>query len=126
MGRLAGLTPAPRAILKIGVMRMPDREKVLNDLQDAVNDYWMWQHADYYAKAIENAIALLKEQNGCENCAIAIEDRLTVVRCKDCRYWTSEKILEYHICKRWKKTGVKNFATAWNWFCADGERKEGQ
>ena len=39
-----------------------DREKVINDLQDAVNDDWMWQHADYYAKAIENAIALLKEQ----------------------------------------------------------------
>jgi hypothetical protein len=39
-----------------------DREKVINDLQDAVNDDWMWQHADYYAKAMENAIALLKEQ----------------------------------------------------------------
>ena len=39
-----------------------DREKVINDLQDAVNDDWMWQHADYYAKAIENAIELLKEQ----------------------------------------------------------------
>ena len=41
---------------------MIDREKVINDLQDAVNDDWMWQHADYYAKAMENAIALLKEQ----------------------------------------------------------------
>ena len=34
---------------------MTDREKVINDLQDAVNDDWMWQHADYYAKAIEDA-----------------------------------------------------------------------
>ena len=41
---------------------MLNREKVINDLQDAVNDDWMWQHADYYAKAMENAIALLKEQ----------------------------------------------------------------
>ena len=41
---------------------MLDREKVINDLQDAVNDDWMWQHADYYAKAMENALALLKEQ----------------------------------------------------------------
>ena len=41
---------------------MTDREKVINDLQDAVNDDWMWQHADYYAKAMENALALLKEQ----------------------------------------------------------------
>ena len=41
---------------------MTDREKVINDLQDAVNDDWMWQHADYYAKAIEDAIALIREQ----------------------------------------------------------------
>ena len=45
---------------------MIDREKVINDLQDAVNDDWMWQHADYYAKAMENAIALLKEQEAVE------------------------------------------------------------
>lgn len=42
---------------------MTDREKVINDLQDAVNDDWLWQHADYYVKAMENAIALLKEQD---------------------------------------------------------------
>ena len=45
---------------------MPDREKVINDLQDAVNDDWMWQHADYYAKAMGNALALLKEQEAVE------------------------------------------------------------
>ena len=39
-----------------------DREKVIRDLQDAVNDDWMWQHADYYALTMERAIALLKEQ----------------------------------------------------------------
>ena len=43
-----------------------DREKVINDLQDAVNDDWMWQHADYYAKAMENAITMLKEQEAVE------------------------------------------------------------
>lgn len=41
---------------------MPDREKVVNDLQDAVNDDWLWRHADYYALTMERAIALLKEQ----------------------------------------------------------------
>lgn len=41
---------------------MVDREKVINDLQDAVNDDWMWQHADYYAKAMEDALALIREQ----------------------------------------------------------------
>ena len=42
---------------------MADREKVINDLQDAVNDDWLWRHADYYALTMERAIALLKEQN---------------------------------------------------------------
>lgn len=41
---------------------MSDLEKVINDLQDAVNDDWMWQHADHYALTMERAIALLKEQ----------------------------------------------------------------
>jgi len=45
---------------------MPDREKVINDLQDAVNDDWMWQHADYYALTMEKALALLKEQEPVE------------------------------------------------------------
>lgn len=39
-----------------------DREKVINDLQDAVNDDWIWRHADYYALTMERAIALLEEQ----------------------------------------------------------------
>jgi hypothetical protein len=41
-----------------------DREKNINDSQDAVNDDWMWQHADYYAMTMENALSLLKEQEG--------------------------------------------------------------
>ena len=65
---------------------MPDRKKVMEELQNLVNDDWMWRHANFYAMVCENAIALLKEQNNCENCAIAIEDRQPVVRCKDCKY----------------------------------------
>ena len=42
---------------------MINREKVINDLQDAVNDNWIWRHADYYALTMERAIALLKDQN---------------------------------------------------------------
>jgi hypothetical protein len=76
-----------------------DREKVINDLQDAVNDDWMWQHADYYAKAMENAIALLKEQeqamkekDGTISNLIAQIKEISqcyerVVRCKDCKNW---------------------------------------
>lgn len=36
---------------------------------------------------VGDTIALLKERDNCENCAIAIEDRQPVVRCKDCKYW---------------------------------------
>ena len=61
---------------------MSDREKVINDLQDAVNDDWMWEHADYYAKAMENAIALLKEQEA-------------VVRCEDCENWIPGYITDH-------------------------------
>ena len=59
----------------------------------------------------------------CTKDEIRIEMR-DIVLCKDCRYWTSEKILEYHICKRWEKIGVRNFATAGDWFCADGREKK--
>lgn len=46
-----------------------------------------------------------------------------IVRCKDCKYWSDRTILEYHICTRYSRY-IKNFATSWNWFCADGEPKE--
>ena len=62
---------------------MPDREKVINDLQDAVNDDWMWQHADYYAKAMENAIALLKEHEPLEPITDGNE-HIHVFRCRKC------------------------------------------
>ena len=58
MGRLAGLTPAPRAILRIGVMRMPDREKVIKALENARRkgiDRSIVTH-----EALDSIIALLK------------------------------------------------------------------
>ena len=45
-----------------------------------------------------------------------------LVRCKDCKYWSAERINDYNKCKRWINVGVKNFATMGDWFCADGER----
>lgn len=33
---------------------------------------------------------LLQEQNNCKNCAIAIEDRQPIVRCKDCKHRPKE------------------------------------
>lgn len=46
-----------------------------------------------------------------------------LVRCKDCKHWTAERMNDYNKCKRWINVGVKNFATIGDWFCADGERE---
>jgi len=60
-----------------------------------------------------DALALLKEQP-------------EIVRCKDCKYWSAERINDFNKCRRWINVGVKNFATMGEWFCADGEREEGR
>lgn len=72
----------------------------------------------YGSKAIDDAIALLKEQDNCENCAIAIEDRQPVVRCRDCKY--GEQCIppcedRYCVFYDERHNG--------NWFCADGDRR---
>jgi len=74
-----------------------------------------------------NILALLREQNDCENCAIAIEDRQPVVRCKDCKYGSlyctedvcGETLIE---CNR-PDLGDVIEIHGWKWFCADGERR---
>lgn len=65
-----------------------------------------------------DVLTLLKEQDNCENCAIAIEDRQPVVRCKDCKYRDPED----HKCDcghdiQWQ------LPRSDDWFCADGKRK---
>lgn len=50
-------------------------------------------------------------------------DAAQVVRCKDCKHWSAERINDFNKCRRWINVGVKNFATMGDWFCADGERK---
>ena len=46
-----------------------------------------------------------------------------IVRCRDCKYWSAERINDFNKCRRWIKVGVKNFATMGDWFCADGKRR---
>ena len=46
-----------------------------------------------------------------------------LIRCKDCKYWSNEKINDFNKCRRWINVGVKNFATMGNWFCADGKKR---
>lgn len=45
-----------------------------------------------------------------------------LIRCKDCKFWSAERINDFNKCRRWINVGVKNFATMGEWFCADGER----
>jgi hypothetical protein len=52
------------------------------------------------------------------------EDRdKEIVRCKDCKHWSNERINDYNKCIRWINVGVKNFATMGDWYCADGKRE---
>ena len=65
-------------------------------------------------KLFEDTLALLKEyqnNNGCETCAMAVEDRPFVVRCKDCKHYDRNMIY----CN---KFGIQNIHN--DWFCADG------
>ena len=64
---------------------------------------------------------LLKEQDNCENCSIAIEDRQPVIRCKDCK-WAELSDNEHTWCDHVDHDFCHNN----DWFCADGERKEGR
>ena len=63
---------------------MPDRKKVLDDLQDAVNDDWLWRHADYYALTMERAIDLLKEQEPKTGKWILDDDDANSWECSEC------------------------------------------
>ncbi len=52
-----------------------------------------------------------------------LKEQPEIVRCKDCKHWSAERINDYNKCKRWINVGVNNFATMGDWFCADGERR---
>lgn len=59
---------------------------------------------------------LLKENNECENCATAIEDRQLVIKCKDCKH---------HRITNKTSFCTKNDGIWYNDdFCSKGERKK--
>ena len=71
------------------------------------------------------ANALMNEHNDCENCAIAIEDRQPVIRCKECINCVEEPNGELYcdiLAVGYEPLGSKKVNA--DWFCADGERKE--
>ena len=66
-----------------------------------------------------DALWLLKT-DGCENCAMAVEDRQMVVRCKDCK-WAEVSDNE----RTWCDHVDHDFCHNNDWFCADGQKKDG-
>ena len=115
---------------------MPDREKVIKGLEVCTStadgescpkDCPYYQEVCYgYDQLMRDALALLKEQKE-QKFFVDKSGKITplpvVVRCKDCKHWSAERINDYNKCKRWINVGVKNFATMGDWFCADGEHK---
>lgn len=102
-----------------------DREKVIADLEAYRDRNFIREGKTvfdndprYRKKIINNAIALLKEQDNCENCAIAIEDRQLVVRCKDCKHFDYGRLYKCRI------HGSLFQPKDDDWFCADGERMD--
>ena len=114
---------------------MAETENVIKGLENLSE--WLFQQyrvvydgdaPNYYDayKTVDDALTLLKEQNNCENCAIAIEDRQPVVRCKDCKYRSlycteatdgTTLYTCHHPC-------ANDVPRPFDWFCSDGERRD--
>lgn len=113
---------------------MPDREKVLNGLKKCMTPsiedcvgcpYFngVNVNGECNSALLVDALELLK-QDGCENCAIAIEDRQMVIRCKDCRWWEDGKCENDYVHQQIYDDGCyPDFHTYSEWFCAEGERR---
>ena len=112
---------------------MIDRERVIKAYECCKNSFDRICEKCPYEKdcchdgipmfVIKEMVALLKEQDNCENCAIAIEDRQSVVRCKDCKHGFRLDDTNYIVCGRPFASNRETHTE--EWFCADGKRKEG-
>ena len=112
---------------------MADKKQVMFDIErcichvpDACRDCSKYKGVDglrCMEELMADAYALLKEQDGCENCAIAIEDRQPVVYCKDCKYWLPMNRFDpdYHPGRG--QCELNCWIRDSDWFCADGERR---
>ena len=105
---------------------MPDREKVIKGWETVLSR----DPLDAPWDLIDDTLALLKEQKTanlykCPNCGTWVSAE-NVVRCRDCKhsdYGTDEEGNRFMKCIG----SVKAYGgTTPDWFCADGERKEGR
>lgn len=83
-----------------------DREKVVSEFEK-----WCDAMADECPVICLDALAMLKEQEA-------------VVRCNDCKHWyfADNRIP----CEQENICGRNGIVVTPDWFCADGERKEGR
>lgn len=89
---------------------MTDREKVLSWLEGLTDDDWRMYHSDTEVQNIaKEAFELLKEQEA-------------VVRCRDCKNAVCYDDNEV-VCTHIDSNGSDTHSV--DWFCADGERKDG-
>mgnify|MGYP007012498009 CR=1 FL=1 len=110
---------------------MCDREKVINYLQSeiyraeqSVNDIWL---ECVEVKLLRDALAILKEQESIIESLKAdlsetldvVTNRKNVTHCKDCKHNDDPD----YPCER--HTICTNAENDENWYCADGQRKEG-
>lgn len=108
---------------------MPDRKKIIENMNIAKAvlcspNMITPEMRIMIGQTITDAISTLKEQNNCENCAIAIEDRQPVVRCKDCIHRGNAKKCILAAVAEIKNCPVFLFDNSGEWFCADGKRGE--
>lgn len=97
---------------------MTDRAKVIKEFELFIKDFYPACTSEgVELDMFREVLALLKEQENCENCAIAIEDRQLIVRCKDCKHRA-----ENHRC--YADNPMRGSYVGNNWFCADGEAKD--
>ena len=108
--------------------RLTDRDKIICALENCIGQPKCadcpWEACEVEHEVVNrvpygllrDALSLLKEQDNCENCSIAIEDRQLVVRCKDCKHFEPDGI--YTMCYRHNGLSQNE-----DWYCADGERR---
>lgn len=95
---------------------MPDREKVIKGLE-TIKQFFGYglpstaEMFDSYYGILNDAIALLKEQDA-------------VVRCKDCKYGRKHNVNIIECMKAHDYNLEHQEFHHENWFCADGERRD--
>ena len=91
---------------------MSDKKDIIETLEYLISEDCTDSQDDYY-RDIETAIAMLKEQEA-------------VVRCKDCKHRGNSGKCVLSAISEEKNFPLFMLDNRGDWFCADGERKEGR